>query len=101
MVTAATTDPQTERGNFCIPYVYAMRIGSGKCRNLVASQHINHGLLNVMYELPDTEGLSAKVDQQVDHDLARCMVGDLPTPVRAHHGYIHSWMDVRAAGICP
>ncbi len=90
MVTTATADSQAECGNFCIPYVYAMGIGSGKCRNLVATQQINDSLLYVVYKLADTEGLSAKVYQQIDNDLPRCMVGDLPTPVRAHHRHIHS-----------
>lgn len=90
MVTAATADSQTKCGNFCIPYVYAMGIGSGKCRNLVATQQIDYSLLYVMYELPDTESLSAKVYQQVDNGLPRRMVGDLPTPVRTHHRHIHS-----------
>ncbi len=90
MVTTAAADSQTKCGNFCIPYVYAMGIGSGKCRNLVATQKINYSLLYVVYKLPDTKGLPAKVYQQIDNGLPRCMVGDLSTPVRAHDRHTHS-----------
>jgi hypothetical protein len=51
----------------------------------VLRQQLHNTLLDQVHQLAYSHTVSADIHQQVDHPLARAVIGDLPAPVYLDH----------------
>jgi hypothetical protein len=65
-------------------------------------ERLDDRLLDAVHQLAHEESGASQVDQRVDHDLARSVVGDLAAAIGRHHRNGRRWhADVRAGRLWP
>ena len=85
MIAAAAADAQTQRSDFRRTHIDARCIGAIYRSDVVCRQQIDHRLLHQTHQRAHREAAPLHVEQQINHDLAGTVVGDLPAAVDAYH----------------
>jgi len=74
---APSGDPNAERRDLGVADVYARRAGPAQAGDTESREQIDHGPFHQADKLAHLDRAPAEVDQRVEHDLARAVVGDL------------------------
>ena len=86
MVTAAPADAQPDARELARPDVHAGRVAPAERLDAPLRQRADDRALDALDQRPHAEPRALEVEQRVDHQLARTVVGHLPAAVDLHDG---------------
>ena len=84
VIGAAATDLQSQRGDLRICDINTGHAGAPVPGNADAAQRFDDDALDQFHQLPHPEVAPAEIQQQINHQLAGPVVGDLPAAVARH-----------------
>ena len=85
MITTSFSYTQSKRGNLGLADIDARRAGSCLRADAVTFEQRNHRLFDSRNQAPDTEAHARDVEQSIQYQLTRAMIGNLPAAVDLHH----------------
>ena len=101
MITRAAADPYAHARQFSPGHIHPGRARPRSGRDAPTSRGRDHRLLERRDEIAHAEPRAAQIDQRVDHELPRPVVGDLPAAVDLDHRDVAGIAQMRGIGVHP